>query len=251
MERSETSVADLDLDMILLYSIRAGTFLVCLMPLVVTTATLFPFIVGKAVYSRTIIEVVVGLWLVLAHRNPAYRPARTWILVAFGVWLAVGFLAGFAGVSLTVSLWSTYERMQGMVDLAHWFAFTAVVISVFRSSLSWRVLLSFNLAVSMAMAVLGIGQHFDLDFITSSFSFIGPTVRVESTLGNATYVGAYSMVNILIGLGLLSRSFQALEATSPAPAPRGRRRRRQRRHRRRTDTARSTRPTTCLPCVGS
>ena len=98
---------------------------------------------GRHFSLAATIEIIFGLWLVLAYRNPHFRLARSWVLLAFGIYLAATILAGLAGVSLQRSLWSTYERMQGIVDLLHWFALTLVLVSVFRSFQDWRTLLNF------------------------------------------------------------------------------------------------------------
>ncbi|MDA1349207.1 MAG: hypothetical protein O3A47_10160 [Chloroflexi bacterium] len=139
------------LDRVLLIVVRTGIYLVLVMPLVVTRDTFFPFIVGKALYSRSLIEIVLGVWILLAVRNASYRPVRSWLLIAFAIYLGVSVLASFTGVSLQRSLWSTYERMQGVFDLAHWVAFTIVLTSVFRTSRDWLYLLNFNLLVSLVM----------------------------------------------------------------------------------------------------
>ena len=107
----------------LLAAARTVVLLVLLMPLVVTPETVFPFVVGKALYSRALIEIALALWLALAARNPAYRPMLSRVVLAFAIYVAVSLLAGLTGVSPQRSLWSTYERMQGIVDLAHWLAF--------------------------------------------------------------------------------------------------------------------------------
>ena len=216
----------LDIEKIILFTIRAGALLLLLMPLIVSQQSFFPFIVGKALYSRAVIEVIFGLWLVLAYRYPSYRLPRSWLLLAFGIWLGISLLAALAGVSIQRSLWSTYERMQGVVDLAHWFAFALVVTSVFRSWLDWRVLLNFNLAVGLVMALMGLDQNFELG-ILPFYDFLERTPRIDITLGNPTYVGAYMLVNVLIGLGLLCQSYVATpeQKVSPAADRRHRRRR--------------------------
>jgi O-antigen ligase len=209
------------------------------MPLVVTSSTLFPFIVGKAIYARTIIEVTFGAWLLLVLIAPEQRPKRSWILIAFGVWLVASVAAGFAGVSFQRSMWSTYERMQGIVDLAHWAGFVLVAGSVFRSLNDWKWLLNANLAVSMFASILGLGQNFDV----FESSILGASARIESTLGNATYVGAYTMVNIFIALGLIALSWRQsaplapTQDASPAAASRAARRRRRRASRPQTQSA--------------
>ena len=209
---------------LLLWVVRAGVLLVLLTPLIVSTGTYFPFVVGKAIYSRSIIEVTFVLWLMLMLYDPQYRLGRSWVIAAFGLWLLVSVLAGLTGVSPVRSMWSTYERMQGLFDLAHWFCFVIVAASVFRTFASWKVLFSVNLAVGTVVAVLGLGQHFDL----INFNWIGGSNRIESTIGNATYVGAYAAVNVLLGAGLIAQSFshQARERVRGQGLSRAARRRR-------------------------
>ena len=204
--------------------------LVMAMPFIISNDTLFPFIVGKAIYARSVIEVTFGVWLLLIFFYPRYRPSRSLIIAALGVWLLVSLVAGLTGVSVVRSLWSTYERMQGIVDLAHWFVFIAMTGAVFRSLADWRILFTVNLIVCMIVSFLGINQHYEI-FDMQGFGILAAD-RIESTLGNATYVGAYTMVNALIALSLLIHSIgvQATgsggERAEPTPQSRTARRRR-------------------------
>ena len=218
--------------LILLWAVRIGVLLVLFVPLIVRTEVLFPFVVPKAIYARSIIEITLALWVALIIVDRRHRPSRSWVLVAFGVWFAVSLIAGFTGVSLTRSMWSTYERMQGIFDLAHWFAFVLVAGSVFRSLGDWKLLLSVNLGVSAIVSLLGLGQHFDV--LNSGILDSGN--RITSTLGNATYVGAYTVVNSLVGIGLIVQSFggRLTSVVDTSSESRAARRRRARRSRRRT-----------------
>ena len=78
---------------LLLWAVRAGILLVLFTPLIVSTDTYFPFVVGKAIYSRSIIEVTFALWLMLIFYDPGYRLGRSWVIAAFGLWLLVSILA--------------------------------------------------------------------------------------------------------------------------------------------------------------
>ena len=215
-------------DRTLLIAVRTGVFLVLAMPLLVTRETFFPFIVGKALYSRTIIEIIFGVWLVLAARNTAYRPVASRLLIAFAIYVAISLIASFTGVSLQRSLWSTYERMQGIVDLGHWFAFAVIVTSVFRTSAAWRHLLSFNLLVSLVMALMGVALV--LGWELPVYDFLDTGRRIGITLGNPTYIGAYMLVTALTGIGLLAQSFVGRPVNRNVPATRRRLRRRRRRN---------------------
>ena len=47
-------------------------------------------------------------------------------------------MTGFIGVSIQRSLWSSFERMQGIIDLLHWFAFILIIISIFKTGTSYK-----------------------------------------------------------------------------------------------------------------
>ena len=239
-QRQTNSIEEFDTGHLLLWTVRAGILLIMAMPFIVSSDTLFPFIVGKAIYARSVIEVTFGIWLLLIFFYPRYRPSLSLVVAALGVWLLISLIAGLTGVSTVRSLWSTYERMQGIVDLAHWFVFIAMTGSVFRSLSDWRILFTVNLIVCMVISFLGINQHYGI-FDMTSFE-IRSTDRIESTLGNATYVGAYTMVNALIALSLIIHSLasQAVgsggERSEQAPQSRTARRRRRGEERRTSST---------------
>ena len=219
------------MDRFLLVAARTTVLLVLLMPLVVTPDTVFPFVVGKALYSRTLIAIALALWLALAARNPSYRPVMSRVMLAFAIYVALSMLAGLAGVSLQRSIWSTYERMQGVIDLAHWLAFAVVLTSLFRTREDWRYLLNFHLLVGVIMALMGAALLFGWELPV--YGFLDKGQRISVTLGNPTYMGAYMLVNALIAAGLFVSSFTGAttEPESAAAPPPKRRRRRQQRQR--------------------
>jgi O-antigen ligase len=212
----------------LVASVRTLIVLVLVAPLIVMTdplpATFFPYIVGKALFTRTLVEIATGLWLVLAFWYPSHRVPRTWLIAIFGAYVLIVLLSSLLGVSAQRSLWSTYERMQGWIDLAHWFAFTLVLASVFRSFRDWRALLNFNLAMSFIMGLLGIAQINGVQVL----GYLTPSRRIDITLGNATFVGAYMLVNILIALAFLSHSLAREAREQPTVSRRVEQRRRRR-----------------------
>ena len=215
------------------FGVLAGIGLLLLTPFVVSQGTIFPFVVGKAVWSRSVIEVVFALWAVLALANPACRPPRSWVLVALAAGLAVSLLAACFGASFQRSLWSGYERMQGVVDGAHWVALAVVLVSVLRTGAAWRRLLMASAGAGAAMACLVIARHHELAvpfYVTVSEQHLP---RMSGPLGNPTYLGAYMLANLMLALGLAAQAWltPAPPATSAA-APKTRAGRRRRANRR-------------------
>lgn len=210
----------------LLQVVRTGIFLVLLTPLVVGSQVIFPFVVGKAVYARAVIEITFACWVVLVLFHPRHRPAWSWTLLAFAVWLVVSWIAGAVGVSPARSMWSTYERMHGVFDLAHWFAFSLMAASAFRRAADWRLLFGINVALAAAACAAGLTHHYGIldirPFGDSPISVPSAFERatysawtdwvdrlrasVQSTLGNPVYMGVYATVAAVIGAALVAHS---------------------------------------------
>ena len=203
--------------------VLAGIALLLFTPFVVTTGTVFPFVVGKAIWSRSIIEIVFALWVVLALTKPEYRPPRSWLLILLAVGLVVSLLSAVFGVSFQLSMWSAYERMLGVVDLMHWFVLAMVLVSVLRTDSEWRALLSLNLGVSLTVACLVIAKYHQLDvpFYDDLPEQEFPR-RMAGPLGNSIYLSTYMFLNLIVALGFGMHS--CIPATATGPHPHGRRR---------------------------
>ena len=212
------------LERALLWGIRAGIVLLLLTPFVVSESSVYPFVVGKALYSRALIEVVFGLWALLAVLNPAFRPPRSWLLLLLAAGLAWSAVAAGFGVSPQRSLWSNYERMTGWVDAVHWLALTVVVASVLRSLGDLRVLLGLNLGAGVAVALLAIASYFQVDPILHGMIWERSHPRIGTVFGNPAYLGVHALVNFMIALGFLARSLSSSHAaeTSAGSVPIGR-----------------------------
>ena len=73
-------------------------FCVLFMPLIVTPSTFFPFVVGKAVYSRILIEMAVILWIPLMVLKRSLRPSKNSIIIALSIYIFVSILSSLFGV---------------------------------------------------------------------------------------------------------------------------------------------------------
>ena len=208
-----------DPERLLLAPIRAGIALVLLTPLVTAPWTLYPFSVGKALWARVLIAVVFALWSALALARPRWRPPRGVLLPLLAAGLALGLLSGWFGVSPQQSLWSTYERMQGLVNAAHWAAFAVVVASVARRPADWVRLLDVNLGVGFAVSVFAI-VRFAAPGTPLPFPFMeGYWPRIGASAGNPLFLGAYLQAIALLAIGLLVRSCCAAPKVAAGQAP--------------------------------
>ena len=160
---------------------------------------------GKALYARTIIEIIFGLWALLAILRPAYRPPRSWLLILLALSLGVAILAACFGVSVQRSFWSTYERNAGRGGPG------PLVCLHCRCGVRGpnfpglgAFLLNLNLGVSLIVALLALSQY-SANVGSSLFAF--SPYRESASFGNPTYLGTYMLVNVILALGFLIRSF--------------------------------------------
>ena len=205
------------LEKLLRFGIFAGIALLLLTPFVITPGTIFPFVVGKAVWSRSIIEVVFVLWAVLALARPEYRPPRSWLLILLAAGLVVSLLAACFGVSIQRSLWSNYERMQGVLDLAHWLALAVILPSVLRSERAWRTFLAVSAGVGAVMACLIVARYHQLDVPHFGKFEESHLPRMSGPFGNPIFLSAYTLANLMVALGLGVRAWRVSGWVRAAP----------------------------------
>lgn len=179
---------------VLKWLILFGLFAIPFLTLYVENSYFFPFITGKNFVFRIIVEIITGLWVVLALLEAEYRPRFSWILSTFGIFLTVIFLADIHGVDPHAALWSNYERMDGFVTLAHVFSFFVVLGAMLRTPKAWSYFLHTSVVVAGLVALKGLAQ------------LSGAEVRVDSTLGNAAYMAVYMLFHIFILFYLFVRS---------------------------------------------
>lgn len=196
-----------------------GLGVLLLMPLVVTPDTVFPHVVGKAVFARGVIDILAALWLALILWNPAYRPRPSPVPVAIGCYVIVALLSATMGASFNHSFWSDYSRMGGVWDWAHWGLLVLIVSSMVTTPKGWDRLFTWNLIVVAAVVTLGMLQSFGM----APLGLFLPQCRVDATLGNAGYLATILVVTTPLAAGLLARSFIApppgTETRRPGIAP--------------------------------
>lgn len=148
----------------------------------------FPFITTKAFFFRTVIEAAFALYLILIVIDRSYIPWKSkvvWLATAFTIIVA---LADIFGLNPTRSLWSNFERMEGLVAILHIWAYLVMLVSVFRTSNIWNNFWHTTIGASAVVALYGLIQLLN-----------GTAAgRLDATLGNAAYLGTYMFFNIFI-----------------------------------------------------
>ncbi len=187
----------MNIQKILRYVLLGGVFIIPFIPLFVAQEMFFPFITGKSFAFRILVELLVGAWILLAYWDASYRPKWSWILASFTTFVGVIALADFLGENPLKSIWSNYERMEGLVGLIHLFAYFLVIISVLKTEKLWMRFFNVSLGVSALMGIYGLFQ------LSGVLEINQGGVRVDGTFGNAAYLAVYTLFHIFIGAFLL------------------------------------------------
>lgn len=189
----------MQINKILRWVALGGIFMVPFVPLIVASHMFFPFITGKNFAFRTIVEITAAAWFLLALRNKEYRPQRSAVLTAIGVFVVVTAVADLLGVSVSSSLWSNFERMEGLMTIVHLAVYAVAIGSMLNTMKLWDKFFYTSIGVSLFLSMYGYLQ------LAGALQINQGGVRLDGTLGNATYMGIYMLFNIYLLLMLFFR----------------------------------------------
>ncbi|MCC7004684.1 O-antigen ligase family protein [Candidatus Nomurabacteria bacterium] len=165
-------------------------FCIPIVPFIVSNQMFFPYISGKNFAFRVLIIIIAGLWASLAILDKKYRPKKSILLYAFIAFTLIISIADIFSINPVKSIWSNYERMEGMVTILHLLAMF-VVLGSFLKEKTWNWYVNFCLLASVIMGFWGIEQ------LSENIT------RVYAGLGNSSYLGGYMLIHIFIAIYLL------------------------------------------------
>lgn len=194
---------------------------VILVPLIYFPTTFYPFNIVKVVVFQILVELAFALYLGLAIFHPAYRPKKTPLLIALGIFLAALLLSTFFGVDWRASLWSDEQRVFGVVGIMHLLLLFLVATSL-RDKIDWRRIFLFSFGTAVLVSIVGISQKFiyALPKNTSPWLYIiytttsqpHPLDRIGSTFSNSSFLAGYLLFNLFLGSWLIkSRLWPAIK----------------------------------------
>ncbi len=187
------------IDKYLKYFIYAGLFLILLVPIIIWETSFFPFITGKNFIFRILVELVTGAWIILALRNISYRPRFSWLLSAVVAFTALLGISTILSEYSYKSFWSNFERMEGYITTLHLFSYFLVASSVLNTEKLWSRFLHASVGVSIYIGIYGILQ------LAGKIAINQGGVRLDGTLGNASYLAAYMLLHFFIVAFLFAR----------------------------------------------
>ena len=171
----------------------------------------FPYITGKNFAFRILIELAFLCYILLALKEPKYRPRASlimWAVLAFVAWMAV---ATVLSVDPIKSFWSNFERMEGYIGLLHLFLWFVVAGAVLTAENLWDRFLNTSIAAASLQGFWALMQFMGVFAISTQSG-----VRADTTFGNATYLAVYLLINVFLTLFMLARLSRGPKSTKVA-----------------------------------
>ena len=164
-------------------------------PLVVLpNSFIFPFIVPKILLFRSLVTLMLALYVILLFINwREYKIKMTplsWALFAFFASFAI---STFVGADPYHSFWDNHERMLGLFTILHYAAYYYLCSIFIKNWTGWKWFLRFFLLAGTAVMFVGLLQVGNPDLLLNQGSD-----RVIGTLGNSIYVGGYALFLIFV-----------------------------------------------------
>ena len=175
-----------------------GSFFV---PLIVSPSSfIFPFIVPKILWFRSISLVLLGIFLVLLFSNAKkYWPKKDPLATAIVLFFISFSISTFVGVDWYRSFWDNHERMLGLFTIFHYVAYYLAIASIVKKESDWQWLHRAFLFAGSIVMFIGVMQVFKPTLLLNRGS------RVASTLGNSIYVGGYGMFLLFLSITAFTR----------------------------------------------
>ncbi|PIR70229.1 MAG: hypothetical protein COU46_02540, partial [Candidatus Niyogibacteria bacterium CG10_big_fil_rev_8_21_14_0_10_42_19] len=192
---------------ILIWTIKAGAYIMPFFLLVVAGNLFFPFITLKNFLFRITVEIMGAAWVGLlildfsdhsgsARGGKKYWPKWNVLSIIFFTFVSLLFISALLGANFDNSFWSNFERMEGVYMHLHLLLLFFILAGVFRSRKDWVILFGVSIAASVFLAFYGLLEFKGLVKTYSDGS------RIISTLGNPLYVAAYLSFHIFLTIYL-------------------------------------------------
>ncbi len=173
----------------------ASIFTIPFVLLIVSNFTVFPWVFGRNIAFRVLVEIAFFCWLLLVFRDASYLPKRSLLFTSIGVFTIVLAVADIFGVDPYKSIWSSFERMEGFMMFGHLFLYFIVCTSLLTRKL-WNNFFYCFIGLSIFSFFYGFLQA------TGNMPILSQSDRIEAIFGNASYLASFMLFCIFLSLSL-------------------------------------------------
>lgn len=183
-------------------AILFGTFLILFTPLILSENFFFPFVGPKSLYFMGLVQLISLIYLFLISIDKRYRPQSNPLLIALTLFIIVSTISSLLGENFSLSFWSNYERMAGLLMLFHLLVFFVIISSVFKEQMEWFKIFVISVFVALVVSIISLLMKVDISLIGQ----LGTISQAGATLGNSSFMGTYLLFNIFFAIYLIFKT---------------------------------------------
>jgi O-antigen ligase len=161
-------------------------------------ATAYPFVFLPTMLVQATVALTAPAFLLLAWRQPAFRPRRSWLSMAVAAYFVALSLSCVFAFNRHRSFWGSQDRMGGLSSLAYFLVWYVMASSLLRTWRDWRRILHWQATLGFFVSLTALRELGD------------PSIdRIYGVLGNPIYCATYEVfiVGILALLWVRTRSW--------------------------------------------
>ncbi|MFA5386107.1 MAG: O-antigen ligase family protein [Candidatus Paceibacterota bacterium] len=189
-------------------------YLTLLTPVLISRNLFFPFVSGKIIFFKIIVELALLFYLLAFLSNPKNETFefkklfKNPIFISVCVFTLLFFASSFWGINAKFSLFSNYERGEGGFQMLHYLIFFFLLVSLFKTKKDWKNLFIASILVSLvvcsyALGQLGVAKCLDRAGSNQTAiqacqtgTFLSASSQVSGTLGNSSYLAVYILFTL-------------------------------------------------------
>ena len=164
---------------------------------IVSTSTLFPFIVGKYTFFKIVIELALISFILgigfssnkLDLKKLLFDWFKSPLVIAVTAFVFLFTLSGFTGVNPSASFWSNFERGEGSFLMLHFYVYFILLLALFSNEKDWRHIFRLSIISGIFVMFYGILGAMNVRGV------VGNDIcdRFAGSLGNPAYIGTLSI----------------------------------------------------------
>lgn len=178
--------------------------------IVIPSSYIFPFIVPKIIWFRSIVLLMFGCYFMLLVSDwNRYRIKLSPTNILVGLFFLSFAISTFVGVDWYRSFWDNHERMLGLFTIFHYVIFYYITTTIIQTWSEWKWLLRLFLGAGSLVMCIGFLQR----YINPEILLNNGADRVSATLGNPIYFSGYGL--FLMSIGYLLAIKEQIKKTNP------------------------------------
>ncbi len=181
----------------LVFVIKIFLSVVLLTPLVLGPFGLNMSEYPKAVFFRSLVEIIFILYIFLLALDKTYLPQKNILLISVAFFYLVCFITSILGINFYRSFFGDLQRGEGLVLYLHLFIFFVVLSAVFHKKEDWMWFFRVSGLVNFFSCVAAILQQLNV------YNFFSINSHISGTLSNPDLFANYIVLAFFIAVFML------------------------------------------------